>query len=251
MIIGIILAAGRGTRIKSKASNKVTLPFLNKPLIIYAVELMQAVCDKTVVVIGAFHETVRDVLKGFNLVFANQKDQLGTAHAVKVALTEINKLSWSPTEVLIGYGDHTMFYKKETIKKLIDLHRKEKAAVSLLTFEYDYPDKIKYGRIIRDKSNFVIDIVEQKDATPEQRLIKEVNPGFYCINFKFILENINLIQKSPVSGEFYITDIVKIAASQKQKIVGLKAEFSEVGLGVNTAEELSESEKIYLSKSQN
>jgi bifunctional UDP-N-acetylglucosamine pyrophosphorylase/glucosamine-1-phosphate N-acetyltransferase len=246
MIVGIILAAGKGTRIKSKDKNKVTLPFLNKPLIIYSVELMEKVTNKVIVVIGAFHQSVRQVLKNKDIFFAYQKKRLGTGHAVAVGLEEINKRNWQPSEVLVGYGDHTMFYKPERVKQLINLHKQNKAAASLLTFKYDDPNRIKYGRIIRDKHHFIIGIVEQKDATPEQLRIKEVNPGFYCFNYLFLKNNIKKLVKSKVSNEYYITDMVKIAVDQRKKVVGLRVGLNEAGLGINTAEELKESEKIYL-----
>jgi len=248
MIIGIILAAGKGTRLKSADRNKVTLPFLNKPLIVYSVELMEKVCDKTIVVVGAFAKSVYEVLADKNIVYAQQKKQLGTAHATKMALEEIEKQNLSPKLVLVGYGDHTMFYRKETIRNLVASHQKTKAAISLATFDCQDPDSLKYGRIIRNHLGEIIDIIEQKDASPGQKLIKEVNPGFYCFDYRFIRQNIDNIQKSPVSGEFYITDLIKIAATKNLKINGLKVEFNEVGLGVNTAEELAESEKIYLKK---
>jgi len=246
MIIGIILAAGKGTRLKSVDRNKVTLPFLNKPLILYSVELMATVCDKTVVVVGAFVESVKAVLKNKKVIYAYQNEQLGTAHAVKVGIEEIEKNKQKPKLVIVGYGDHTMFYKKETVKRLVRLHQEKQAAVSLLTFEYDDPDRIKYGRIVRDTNGFVVSIVEHKDAMPEQRAIKEVNPGFYCFDYDFLKSNIGKIEKSPASGEYYITDMIKIAVDQGKKVVGLPIAFSEAGLGFNTAEELSESEKIYL-----
>ena len=252
MIAGIILAAGKGTRLNSPAGaknrNKVTLPFLNKPLIIYGVELMQAVCDKTVVVIGAFHESVKQVLKNYPVIYAYQKKRLGTAHATKIGLEVLQNTTPLPDLVLVGYGDHTMFYKKETIQKLINIHKNQQALVSILTFEYPKPDQIKYGRIFRNPQGQIVDIIEQKDATLEQRLIKEVNPGFYCFDFNFLKNNINKINKSPISGEYYITDMIKVAVEQNKKVVGLPVNFDEAGLGINTAEELSESEKIYLQK---
>jgi len=246
MIIGIILAAGKGTRLKSVDRNKVTLPFLNKPLILYSVELMASICDRTVVVVGAFANSVKTVLKNKNVIYAYQNEQLGTAHAVQVGIEKIEKNKQRPELVIVGYGDHTMFYKKETVKKLVVLHQKKQAVVSLLTFKYDEPDKIKYGRIVRDANGYVVAIVEHKDATAEQRLIQEVNPGFYCFNYDFLKSNIGKIEKSPASGEYYITDMIKIAVDQGKKVVGLPIAFSEAGLGINTAEELSESEKIYL-----
>lgn len=246
MIIGIILAAGKGTRLKSNERNKVTIPFLNKPLIVYSVELMEKVVDKVVVVIGAFHESVRDVLRQFRVNYAYQKKRLGTGHATAVGLEEIKKQGWQSTLVLVGYADHTMFYKQETVQELIVFHKKNKAAVSLLTFKYDNPNKIKYGRIIRNSKNYVVDIVEQKDATAEERAIKEVNPGFYCFDYSFLRKHIKKLVKSKISGEYYLTDMIKVAVSQRKKVIGLPVDFCQAGLGVNTVEELKESEKIYL-----
>lgn len=182
------------------------------------------------------------------MIYAYQKKRLGTAHAVKIGLEAIKNTTPLPDLVLVGYGDHTMFYKKETIKKLIEIHRKNNPAISLLTFEHPCPNKIKYGRIIRDRLGQVVDIVEQKDATQEQLKIKEVNPGFYCFNYQFLLKNISQVKKSSVSGEYYLTDMVKIAVWQGKKVIGLPIKFEDAGLGVNTAEELAESEKIYLRK---
>ncbi len=251
MIAGIILAAGKGTRIKSRDRNKVTLPFLNKPLIVYSVELMLGVCDKVVVVIGAFHESVRQVLASYPVIYAYQQKRLGTAHATKIGVEVLKKTAPLPDLVLVGYGDHTMFYQQQTIKKLITTHQRYRPAVSLLTFYYPEPNRIRYGRIIRDDQGFITDIVEQKDATADQLKIKEVNPGFYCFDFNFLADNLKKVKKSPASGEYYLTDLIKIAVGQGKKVVGLTIDFGQAGLGVNTAEELKESEKIYLSKHQN
>lgn len=165
---GIILAAGKGTRIKVKDKNKVTLPFLNKPLIIFGVELFEGIASPVVVVVGAFYESVRKVLQGYKVIYAQQKKQLGTAHAVKTGLDALKSVP-AIDLVLVGYGDHTMFYKKETIKQLIVVHRKEQATVSFITAVYDKPNELAWGRIIRDSRGLITAIVEQKDATEEQK----------------------------------------------------------------------------------
>ncbi|MDH7476242.1 MAG: sugar phosphate nucleotidyltransferase [Microgenomates group bacterium] len=246
-IAAIILAAGKGTRMKCKERNKVTIPFLNKPLIVYAVELMINIASPVVVVAGAFKESVRQVLKKYPVVYAFQKKRLGTGHAVKVGLSAIAKLKTVPELILVGYGDHMMFYDQEVIKKLLDLHQKKQPAISLITFEYDRPNLLKYGRIIRDKNGFITGIVEQKNASPKQKLIKEVNPGFYCFDYLFLKKYLNQIRKSAV-GEYYLTDLVEIAAAHNFKTIGLKIPFEKAGLGINTFEELKESEKIYIKK---
>lgn len=248
MIAGIILAAGKGTRLKSKGKNKVTLPFLNKPLIIYAVELMLGIADPVVVVVGSFHDSVRNVLKDHKLIFAYQKKRLGTAHATKVGLQALDKISPVPTFVLVGYGDHTMFYTKETVLELVELIKREKTAMSIVTTSYDNPNSLAWGRVIRDKNGYIVDSVEQKDATGEQMEVKELNAGFYCFDYLFLKENINKVPKSTVSGEYYINGLIKIAVEQGKKVVGLKVPFSSVGIGINRYEELEESQKLYLEK---
>ncbi|MFN4212911.1 MAG: sugar phosphate nucleotidyltransferase [Microgenomates group bacterium] len=243
MIVGIILAAGKGTRIKAKDRNKVTLPFLNKPLVVYSVELMRKVADKVIVVIGAFHQSVKEVLKDFPVDYAYQKKRLGTAHAVKVVIPLAQK--YQPQLVLVGYGDHTMFYQKENIDDLINLHQKENAVMTIITVKHNN-ENLHWGYIIRNLKNEIIDSVEFKDATDEQKKIKELNAGFYCFDFAFLKENIGKVPKSSVSGEYYINSLIKIAADQGKKVAGLEIPFSSVGIGVNRWSELEESQRLYL-----
>ncbi len=243
MIGGIILAAGKGTRINSKEKNKVTLPFLNKPLIVYSVELMSQVVERVVVVVGAFAESVKQVLKNYPVIFAYQAKRLGTGHAVKVALKPLEKVF--PSIVLVGYGDHTMFYRKKDIKNLISLHKKTGAAMTIITVKHNN-ENLHWGYIIRDKNGRVIDSREFKDANEKQKKIKELNAGFYCFDFKFLKENISKIPKSPVTGEYYLNSLIKIAASLGKKVVALTVPFSSVGIGVNRWSELEESQRLYL-----
>jgi len=245
-VSGIILAAGKGTRIKSKDKNKVTLPFLNRPLIIYAVELLTGICDPVVVVVGAFYASVRDVLKSYNVIYAHQRKRLGTAHAAKVGLEELNNYSPRPDIVLVAYGDHAMFYSKETVLNLIKLHKNEKAVMSIITTLYDDPNSSAWGRIVRNKDKNIVDSVEQKDANSEQLKIKELNAGFYCFDYEFLRSNIKKIEKSHVSGEYYINSLIKIAADQGKKVIGLEVPFSAVGIGINRYDELEESQKLYV-----
>lgn len=138
-----------------------------------------------------------------------------------------------------------MFYEKETIKKFVEFHKSEKSVVSLISTEFENPDELAWGRIIRDKQNRVINIVEQKDAANAQRKIKEVNAGFYCFDDLFLQENIDKVQKSPVTSEYYLTDLVKIAVSQNNKVSAFKIPFKEVGIGINTPEDLKKSEEMF------
>jgi len=219
---------------------------MSKPLITYSVELMKQITDKQVVVVGAFHQSVREVLKNFPVHFVYQKKRLGTGHAVSVGIKEIEKQAWSPTLVLVGYGDHTMFYKKHSVVQLIKNHLAQQATISLLTFIYENPDEKKYGRIMRNESGNVVDIVEQKDASEEQRKIKEVNPGFYCFDYAFLRRSIKKLKKSEASSEYYITDMIKIASTQGEKVISLPIAYKEVGPGINTIEDLKENEKLFI-----
>ncbi|MEX1052710.1 MAG: sugar phosphate nucleotidyltransferase [Patescibacteria group bacterium] len=243
-ITGIILAAGKGTRIKSNGANKVSYPFLGKPIILYGVELFEKICDDIVVVVGAFSQSVKDIIDGKKKIkYAIQKQRLGTGHAVKIALLEIKKDP--PSLVLIGMGDHMMFYKQETIKKLITQHNEQKSAVSFISTKYHDPNTLAWGRVERDKSGNVLDIVEQKDASVKQRKIKELNSAFYCFDYNFLRENINKIKKSDVTREYYLPDLIKIALANKQKVHAMLVHFREIGIGINKKEELEESQDLY------
>lgn len=244
-IIGIILAAGKGKRMNSHTVNKVSLNFAGKPMIAYAVELLEGICSSIVVVVGAFSHSVKDSLKSYNVMYAQQKKRLGTAHTAKVGLETI-KASPTPLSVLVGYGDHMMFYKKETVKKLIKLQSEEKAAISLITADFNKPNDLAWGRVIRDAKGFIVDNVEQKDATKEQRKIQELNAGFYCFDYEFLQKSIAKVKKSPVSGEYYINALIHIAVEEGNKVVGLNVPFMEVGIGVNKIPELQKSQEIYL-----
>ena len=244
-IAGIILAGGKGTRINSHKVNKVTLPFLGKPLITYGVDLFSNICNPIVVVVGAFSHSVKEVLKKYKVGYATQRKRLGTAHAAYMGVKQLNELKTHPESVIIGYGDHMMFYRKETIKKMFHRQINEGAAICLLTTEYASPNDLAWGRIIRNSEGAIIDSIEQKDATAEQQKISELNPSLYCFDFEFISANITKIKKSKTTGEYYLTDLIKIAVKQGKKVIGLKVPFKEVGIGINRINELKKSQEIF------
>ncbi len=245
----IILAAGKGTRMKSETQNKVALLFHGKPIIAYGVEMTLQVANHVVVVVGAMAESVKKSLEGFDVEYAQQSDQRGTGHAAHVGLETLK--NHKPELVLVGYGDHMMFYKPERIRELIQLHKDETADISLLTTIYSSPNEIAWARIIRDDQNNVVGLVEQKDATEQQRKIEEVNPGFYCFNATFLEEFLPQITESPVTHELYLTDLLQLASKHGKKIVALSVPFQEVGIGVNRPEELHESQKLYSDTQKN
>lgn len=245
----IILAAGKGTRMKSDTQNKVALQFHGRPIIAYGVETALEVVNHVVVVVGAMADSVKKSLEGFNVEYAVQSEQRGTGHATQVGF-EVLKVH-KPELVLVGYGDHMMFYKPERIRELIQLHVDQKADVSLLTTAHSSPDEIAWGRVIRDEQNNVVDLVEQNDATDQQKKIQEVNPGFYCFSSEFLEEFLSQIVESPVTHELYLTELLQLASKNGKKIVALQIPFEEVGMGVNQPEELQESQKLYSDNQKN
>lgn len=242
-IAGIILAGGKGTRLNSKDVNKVVYPFCGKPMIQYGVDLFEKMCDQIVVVVGAFAQSVKDVLADRTVSYASQEEQLGTGHAVKVGLASLREPK--PDLVLVGMGDHMMYYSQKTLQNLIDLHTKEQAVVSFISTTYEKQQELAWGHIERDAVGKVVDIIEHKDADDEQKKIKEINAGLYCFDYNFLSTHIESIIKSTVTSEYYLTDIIHIAFKDKLPVVALQVPFEEVGIGVNRIEELSESEDFY------
>lgn len=242
----IILAAGRGTRLKSTTVNKVALPFQGKPIIEYAVTVMEAVADPVVVVIGAFADSVKGALKNHpEVIYAEQTEQLGTGHATSVGIKALK--DHSPALILVGYGDHMMFYKTTTLQKLIDLHHEKHAAMSLITVSHEKPGELAWGRIVRDEHDNIIKSVEQKDANDDEIGITELNAGFYVFDAEFLQKNIDKVPKSEVSGEYYLNALIEMAVAQSKPVAGLIVPFEEVGIGINRAEELEASQNLHKS----
>lgn len=243
--VGIILAGGRGTRFKSDSENKTAAKLSGKPLVMYAVELFEKSTDLVEVVVGAFPESVKNAIGDRpNVIYAFQNEQLGTGHAVQVAVEELEQQGIEPELVVVGYGDHMMFYTPEAVRELIELCETEQAEVALLTTDYPEPDKLKWGKIVRNREGHIQKIVEQKDADEAERKLTEVNPGFYCFKYQFLKEFKDRLQRSPVSDEYYITEFVQMAVNSGLKVVPLRVPFSQVGLGVNTKEELAADEVL-------
>lgn len=249
MIIGVILAAGKGSRMKLKDTNKTSVHFNGKPLIQYGIDVFRQTTDETVIVVGAHAQSVKDaIISHPHLSFAEQKRRLGTGHAVKVAIDAIKKYPQEPEIILVGYGDHMMFYTPEIINKLIAQHKKHKAAVTLITTEYNDPNSLAWGRIIRKNSHEITRIVEQKDATVQEQAVTEVNPGFYCFDYQFLKKHLGQIRKSKITNEYYLTDFIEIAA-RNLKVAALKVPFKYVGIGINTTQQLHQSENLYTGSS--
>ena len=179
----IILAAGKGKRMNTKNKNKVTLTLADKPLVKHSVDLLEDMqFHSVVVVIGFAKESVREVLKNdSHIIFAEQKKRLGTAHAVA---TGFQKIPDDVTDVLVIQGDDSAFYTKEIIEQLAAKHVETNAVITFLTIKVVNPFAL--GRIERGPNGKVKAIVEEKDATEEQRTINEVNVGCYFFSTRFL-----------------------------------------------------------------
>ena len=233
----IILAAGNGSRMKSKETNKVTLHVGDKPLISHVVKRVEELhIAPIVVVVGFAKESVMDALKG-DVIFAEQRKRLGTGHA---ALKGLQKLPKNIDHVLLAYGDE-FSYPKEKTQELIARHLTSSAALTFLTIDVENPSGL--GRIVRDTQGKVTRIVEEKDTTADEKKITEVNPGCYVSTRSFLETYLPKIKKSPVTGEYYLTSIIDMAIHHNEKVETVKAG-NMIWRGVNTKEELEEARKV-------
>ncbi len=199
----IVLAAGKGTRMKTELP-KCAFPILQKPMIEYIVEnIEKSVVDEIVCVVGYKKEYIEELL-GERVKYVFQDEQLGTGHAVKMAKDLLNKKQGT-TVILLG--DMPLVDKK-VIDKVISYHNDKKNDLTVVTAEFDNPKG--YGRIIRNEYGSIERIVEHKDCTKNQKTIKEINTGIYIVDNSLLYDAIDKIQINSRKGEYYLTDIVEI-----------------------------------------
>lgn len=234
----VVLAAGKGTRMKVKDKNKVTLPISGVPILSRTIQILkQAGIKNIVVVVGHAKESVIKILDK-DIITVEQKKRLGTGHAVACALKKIPK---DCEHVLVLNGDDSFLFSPSLLAKLFEKHSKSNSEITFLTIEMKNPKGL--GRVIRDKKNSVIDIVEEKDANEKQKKIKEINAACYLFSAGFLKENINKISKSKITGEYYIVSLVKIAVKKIKKVDAFVINKLK-WRGINTPEELAEAEKL-------
>lgn len=225
-VIAVILAAGKGTRMKSNKS-KLVHKIYGKELVTRVVDVAKkADVNDIVAVVGYKKEQVEEVLKD-KVKYAYQEEMLGTGHAVMQA---VKYLEGRKGKVLVLNGDVPIL-RPETLKNLVQksIHNKEYA--TLLTAIYDNPTG--YGRIVRDEGGNIKAIVEQKDATEEQKEIKEINAGIYCFDIEELLLALKEITPNNAQGEYYLTDVIKIMNDKGLKTGAVIVEDNTEILGVN------------------
>ncbi len=232
----LILAGGKGVRFKSSRA-KVLHALCGKPLLAHILDKLVGLgIQKVLVVVGHQAETVTTALGEYEVDFVMQPSQLGTGHAVMTARAQLQKLSGS---LLVLYGD-TPFIRTETLRRLFETLEREAADQVLLTAEYENP--YGYGRMIRNADGEAVDIVEENEAAPEQKAIREINAGFNCFKISSLLEAIPGLSNQNKSGEYYLTDILRIFRETGKKVVPITTPFPAETYGINTSEELAHAE---------
>ncbi|MBF8983637.1 bifunctional UDP-N-acetylglucosamine diphosphorylase/glucosamine-1-phosphate N-acetyltransferase GlmU [Lutibacter sp. B2] len=235
-ITAVILAAGAGTRMKSKIP-KVIHQVCEKPMVQHVIDVAQELlAEKTIVVIGHGCEKVKEAISD-NVEFILQKEQLGTGHAVIQTQHDL------PDEghVLLLYGD-TPLITSETIKELISYHEEGDFAATILTAHVN--DPTGYGRIARDHSDRVVKIVEHKDANEEEKEITEINSGIYCYDAKLLKQSLSKLDNNNTQNEYYITDVVEILNKESYKVGAYKIEDETEIMGVNSRIQLAKAEEV-------
>ncbi|MCZ8517545.1 bifunctional UDP-N-acetylglucosamine diphosphorylase/glucosamine-1-phosphate N-acetyltransferase GlmU [Paenibacillus filicis] len=235
-MMGIVLAAGQGKRMKSKLY-KVLHKVCGKPMVGHVVTALENInTARTVVVVGHGADAVKSYL-GDRVEYALQEQQLGTGHAV---LQAKDLLESEEGLTIVICGD-TPLVSEETLEGMVRLHQDKGAAATILTAEMDKPHG--YGRILRDARGFVSSIVEEKDCTDEQRLVKEINTGTYCFDNKKLFEALSLVKNDNAQNEYYLTDVIAILASQGSIIEGYVMKEAIEAIGVNDRLALAEAEQ--------
>lgn len=235
-LASIVLAAGKGTRMKSNLP-KVLHQVCGRPMVYYAINAAQkSGAEKIVLVIGHGAEEVQKYLRE-RVVYALQREQLGTGHAVQSALPA---LSEDYDTILVTYGDMPLL-TEGTLQKLLQIQAKNSGPLSMVTMISDDPKG--FGRIIRGMDGSVVAIVEEVQCTEEQLSIQELNVGAYCFDAKWLWQALKRLPLSP-KGEYYLTDVVDIAVQDGLRVDALTVTDNQEALGINTRVHLAEAESV-------
>ena len=245
MIKSIILAAGKGTRMKSDTP-KVLHTIFDKTLVGYVIDAVNntGLADENFVIVGHQAERVEEYINENydNAKCVLQSPQLGTGHAVSMALPYLKDFDG---EVIILCGD-TPLITSETIKEFVEYHRDNKSDLTVMSAIFENPTN--YGRIIRNQDDSLNSIVEEKDATPEQKAVKEINAGIYCINWAKIKPAFNELTSNNAQGEYYLTDIIKWGNEKNLSVNAYTLKNNEEIFGINSKTHLAEATKMLNNK---
>lgn len=243
----IIMAAGKGTRMKNSEKAKVMFEVCEIPMIEHVVRLAYDVhSTRVVVIVGFKRESVEEHVKKVapSVEFAVQEPQLGTGHAI---IQTEPLLGSYVGDVLVLSGDVPLL-QESTINDLIRHHDESKAVATILTAVVD--DPTGYGRVIRNSNGFVESIVEHKDATPEQLLVKEINSGIYIFDSRELYAALTHITPHNAQNEYYLTDVFGYYWQHTLPVAAVKAADHNEIRGINTIDQLSEAESVLNSRGQ-
>jgi bifunctional UDP-N-acetylglucosamine pyrophosphorylase/glucosamine-1-phosphate N-acetyltransferase len=237
-VIGLVLAAGKGTRMKSD-SPKVLHEVFFSPMIHHVLDALQPLSlGRNLVVTGHQRHMVEKSLRGYSISCVHQSQQLGTGHAVLACESELRSHTGS---VLILCGD-TPLIRSETLRLFLQAHVESASLLTVMTTNVAAPDN--YGRIVSDEHGNIVKIVEEKDASPAQKKIREINAGIYCVDAHFLFEALKRVGTDNVQGEIYLTDIVAIATGDGIHVHKFCCPDSEEVLGVNSRRELAQAHSV-------
>lgn len=235
-VTAVILAAGKGTRMKSSRA-KVLHEVFCKPMLHHVLDAVNgASIEHCAVIVGHQRDTVLASLLDYLFTPIIQEEQLGTGHAVLCAEAACQ----GSEMVMILCGD-TPLIRPETLQAMITAHQRTAATLTLMTTELDTP--FGYGRILSDDRNNVLEIVEEKDATPQQQAIRSINAGIYCVERDFLFSALKQVGTDNSQGEVYLTDIVAIANRQGKKVHTFSHAHAMDVLGVNSRVELAQAHR--------
>ena len=239
-IKAVILAAGKGTRMKSDTTPKVLHEIMGKSLLGYVLDNVKNIADEEFVIVGHQCEKVEKFVKD-NYERAKtvlQTPQLGTGHAVSMVCPYLQNFDGL---ILILCGD-TPLIKEDTLKKFIEYHNSSNSDLTVMSTIFENPTN--YGRIIREKDNTLKCIVEEKDATSEQKAVKEVNAGIYCLNWAKIKDAFSQLKTNNAQGEYYLTDIISWGKAHNLNVNAYILEDSDEIYGINSRSNLATATKI-------